>query len=170
MSRRCPLCHGHVEAPVSAAWRFFVAEQPPSQNSFKSGAWPPQHATLKQLRRLMIAKATAYTNLVKRWQKLLRGPAATAGITAAEGEDRRRITFTRLMSSRHRHMDHGNLVGGCKAVVDACVHIDLLVDDSAKHFEGYYHQRRATEGEEPGLLVHVEELVVASPGQPSLPL
>ena len=45
-------------------------------------------------------------------------------------------------SGRERERDYVNLVGGCKAVVDALVSQGLLVDDKPKFLADEYRQER----------------------------
>ena len=51
-------------------------------------------------------------------------------------------------------MDHANLIGGMKGVVDAMARVGLLVDDSPKWFEAEYLQVRSDRS---GLHVRIEE-------------
>jgi hypothetical protein len=54
---------------------------------------------------------------------------------------------TRVYSGRERERDYVNLVGGCKAVVDALVLEGLLVDDAPKFVTDEYKQVRGDRSE-----------------------
>jgi hypothetical protein len=153
---RCPLCGGGPAPAGAARWVIHVDEQPPTQNDFRAGTWPPKTAGAKELRRILYARAAAYSNLIERWRALLLVELKRVRAWSATG--RRRVTFTRLLGPRTQYFDQFNLVGGLKPVVDALVHLQALVDDSPARFEGYVHQRRCEPGERPGLRVELVEL------------
>lgn len=46
----------------------------------------------------------------------------------------------RIVSYRHNTLDEGNLIGGCKSLVDAMRDLGFFVDDSPKHFRDSYGQ------------------------------
>lgn len=144
-------------AAAPQSWTLDIARMPPSQNDFKAGGMPPSSASMKQLWAFIRGRAGAYTKLVREWQALLRAAALDAGVWAAEGP--RAVRFLRLMGSRNKFLDVFNLAGGLKPVVDAMVHIDLLVDDDHRYFRPTLpEQRRAHEGEVPGLRIVITEL------------
>lgn len=67
----------------------------------------------------------------------------------------RRVTITRLFAGRQRELDHDNLTGGAKQLLDAMVREGLLAGDDPSRLEATYHQERAaTEG----VRVLIEEL------------
>ena len=70
-------------------------------------------------------------------------------------DQRRRVTVTRIGP---KLLDHDNLYGGAKTLLDAMRDIGLLVDDSPKHCEPVYFQRVAGNGEAKCTLVRVEVL------------
>lgn len=150
----CPYCGVDQSATLREAWSFHVPHMPPSQNDFKA-AWPPKGATLAKLRQIMIAKAVGYSKLVEAWGARLAEAGHRSGLYSATVK--RRVIFTRILGPRNRLLDQPNFIGGIKPVLDALVNVEGLVDDSAKHFEGYYHQRKQRPGEEPGLGVDIEE-------------
>lgn len=47
-----------------------------------------------------------------------------------------------------RDMDYGNLVGGCKPVLDALVKVGVLYDDAPKWVREHYDQERVPRGRE----------------------
>ena len=62
-----------------------------------------------------------------------------------EATGKRRMRVVRLVGPRGRMYDYGNLVGGCKPLVDELVKAGLLVDDSPQHVVEEYDQERAPE-------------------------
>ena len=153
---RCGLCGGSPAPAGAARWVVHVPEQPPSQNAFKAGLFPPKGATFAQLRKLMLGQAGSYGRLVETWRKLLADKLLAAACWKATG--RRRVVFTRLMGPRNKAFDAFNAVGGMKPICDALVHLEALVDDAPAYFEGFVHQRRAQPGELTGLRIEITEL------------
>ena len=139
------------------SWVLHVPRMPPSQNDFKSGGMPKKGASVRQLWAFIRGRAFAYEKLVQDWRRDLEVVCREAGVWRAEGP--RSIWFTRLMSPRNRMLDVFNLAGGLKPVVDAMVHLDLLVDDDPAHFRPILpDQRRCQPGEVPGLRIVITEL------------
>lgn len=68
--------------------------------------------------------------------------AARTNLQIPKATGARRLLVLRAFSGRERLRDYVNLVGGCKAVIDALVLQDLLVDDSPKWLEDDYRQER----------------------------
>lgn len=58
-------------------------------------------------------------------------------------KERRRVTITRHSPGQ---CDYGNLVGGCKGLLDVLVEVGLLVDDSPEWVEEVYFQAKAPKG------------------------
>jgi hypothetical protein len=54
-------------------------------------------------------------------------------------EDGIKVSFT-IVRFGHHKLDHGNLVGGCKGLVDTMVSLNLLADDSPKWVDEHYSQ------------------------------
>lgn len=79
----------------------------------------------------------AYDRLLAGWRDVFRAAATT--IPKATG--RRRIEITRFIRDKNYRLDRGNLVGGCKPVLDAAVHAGLLLDDREDHLDDHYDQR-----------------------------
>ncbi|MBI4208557.1 MAG: hypothetical protein HY538_02475 [Deltaproteobacteria bacterium] len=49
----------------------------------------------------------------------------------------------RIRSYRKRFLDYDNFVGGCKPLLDALKHLNLIVDDTPDWIEVDYHQEKA---------------------------
>ena len=94
---------------------------PPSQNEIMRRFRTPQ----------------AYDRLLASWRQVF-GAAATI-IPKATG--RRRLEITRFVRDKNYRLDRGNLVGGCKPLLDAAVHAGLLIDDREGHLDDHYDQR-----------------------------
>jgi hypothetical protein len=60
-----------------------------------------------------------------------------ADLPSATGRYRVAVTITRY---GHNTLDHGNLVGGCKGLLDLLVQEGLLVDDAPKWVDDTYLQ------------------------------
>jgi hypothetical protein len=60
--------------------------------------------------------------------------------------DRSTWRIVRRYCGRQREMDHANLVGGCKALVDCLTKCGIIVDDAPKYFDCNYEQWRNEEG------------------------
>lgn len=58
---------------------------------------------------------------------------------------KRRVLITRFYSGRCRDFDKGNLIGGCKPLMDSLVSHGLVFDDSPKWIEAHYFQERSHE-------------------------
>lgn len=54
---------------------------------------------------------------------------------------------TRVYSGRSREFDHGNLVGGCKPLIDVLVSAAVIQDDAPRHFSCAYHQKHGDRNE-----------------------
>lgn len=121
----CRWCGGDADAPITAAWEFLIPRDSPSQNEIAANHGPGRFA-YGQVR-------DEFSILVLAEKMRQRIPRAAA---------RRRVTFTRLYSGRHRRRDRGNLIGGLKPLLDVLVRLELLVDDSEKHVEDHYLQER----------------------------
>ena len=134
----CVKCGHDPAATVVYSWAFHVDRDPPSLNSrlFNSGA-----------------RRWAYKRERDVWCLEFRAARLLKRIGKAKGK--RRVTLTRNYSGRQQHRDADNLAGGMKAVVDALVLEQLLVNDDASHAEIHYAQARTTPA---GLVVLIEEL------------
>lgn len=138
MSAVCESC-GHALAPGGKRWSILLPLEPPSQNdpvSTNRGAARHEYAKLRL-----------------HYQILLQNSRQALGIPVARR--RRRVTLTRLYSKHGRKYDRGNLVGGCKILLDAIVRAGLIVDDREEYVEDHYRQERA---EAPGVRIEIEEI------------
>lgn len=66
--------------------------------------------------------------------------AALAAFKVPKAIGKRRVWLTRIFKPGKRAYDVANLIGGGKHIVDCLVARALLIDDSAKYFEGIYAQ------------------------------
>jgi hypothetical protein len=118
---RCPNC-GYSATPAIATWTLVIDADVPSQNITIK-----RHFAHKTKERSTFA-----------W--LVRAERLRLFIPRAQGK--RRVRFTRHYGGRGQRRDYGNLVGGCKTLLDALVGEGLLVDDDPDHVEDYYHQEQ----------------------------
>lgn len=61
-------------------------------------------------------------------------------------EAKRRVLIVRQYGKRKRAYDYGNLVGGCKPLLDCLKEHSLILDDSPKQLADYYLQERSPDG------------------------
>lgn len=134
---RCRFCGAEPDAAVTRRWEFLLPIRTPSQNDLASNRGGARHRYRRARNEFEL--------------EFLR---AAAGLRIPHAMRRRRVTLTRLFSGRERKFDYGNLVGGCKLVLDAMIRAWLIVDDAPKWLEDHYLQVR---GSESGLLVIIEE-------------
>lgn len=137
---RCPFCGGDPDTPIHGRWEVVLPLEPPSQNELTvkgaKGAWAG--------RRKYTRFRDDYGWLLKSWAQ---------GIPAPAG--RRRVIITRYYSGRGQRYDKGNLIGGCKPLLDAMVLARLLLDDREEDVEDHYGQEPSSE---PGVHIVLEEL------------
>lgn len=135
----CGSC-GQELPSAGKSWEFTLGIAPPSQNvvSGNKGGYAAR-AAYKKFR-------GDYVLLLQAWKNELAIPDA---------EGRRRIHITRLYSGRGKKMDRGNLIGGCKPLLDAMTRVGLIVDDKEEFLEDHYYQRRAKES---GVEINIEEM------------
>jgi len=136
-ARTCGAC-GQALPPALRSWEMFIPIEPPSQNVLATNKGASRHR-YRKLR-------DDYTTMLRGYRRLYRIPEALG---------RRRVFIDRVFNGRGRAYDRGNLVGGCKPLLDALVAVGLLVDDAPTFLEDHYSQRR---GDEPGVVVRLEEL------------
>jgi Holliday junction resolvase RusA-like endonuclease len=101
---------------------------------------PKEPPTQNEIAQNKGGKRFGYKRVREEFTFLVRAAMNKNGVPAATG--RRRMVLTRFYTGRGRARDYGNLVGGCKAVVDSLVNVGLLVDDSEQWVDDYYLQRR----------------------------
>lgn len=80
----------------------------------------------------------AYAKLRNELSQWIMVGMANAGIPKAKR--RRRLTITRFAKSKRHLLDRGNLVGGCKPLLDAATQQGLILDDKEEHLDDIYHQ------------------------------
>lgn len=79
-----------------------------------------------------------YKKLKTELQTILMVEMANNGIPKAKA--RRRLTITRYVRSKRYLLDRGNLVGGCKPLLDAATLQGLIIDDKEEHLDDQYKQ------------------------------
>lgn len=140
----CPTC-GHIAPVVLQSWEAFIEARVESANVTRSNHGAAHHAYRKKRDQWMMRWRVA------RWSE---DGAAVPWRPIGGATVKRHVTFVRNYTGREREMDHANLIGGMKGVVDAMVRVGLLVDDSPKWFEGEYKQIHSDRS---GLHVRIEE-------------
>ncbi len=111
-------------------WTFIVPRALPSMNARIHNAGPTRWK---------------YARERDEWLQWFQVARTTERIPAAVGP--RRLLVERLYAGREQERDFINLVGGCKAPVDALVLAGLLVDDKPSMLVDSYVQARAGKGE-----------------------
>lgn len=76
-------------------------------------------------------------------------------------EDKRRVMITRQYGKGKsgrwkRDYDYGNLVGGCKPLLDAMTELGFIVDDRPSMLSDYYFQERSPTGVD-NIVIIIEE-------------
>lgn len=69
---------------------------------------------------------------------------------------KRRVLITRQWGKGKRAYDYGNMVGGCKPLLDAMTRTNLIVDDRPSMLAEYYFQEKAPSGI-PSLSIVIED-------------
>jgi hypothetical protein len=138
MTAACGYCGADPEAPVARRWAFFLDRQPPSLNArvFNAGA-----------------KRWAYARERDGWVEEVWIARVSHRIAQAKGK--RRVIVVRHYAGREKERDYVNLVGGCKALIDALVLERLLVDDTPAYLEDHYKQLRTQRS---GVEIVIEDL------------
>jgi hypothetical protein len=80
----------------------------------------------------------AYKKLRDRLQQWLMVEMVNQRIAAATGK--RRLVITRFVRSKRYLLDRGNLVGGCKPLLDAAIRQGLIIDDREEWLDDAYEQ------------------------------
>ena len=95
-------------------------------------------------------------NKTKQYTKELKNYGLILKVGKLEIKKKRRLKITRYST---RLLDYGNLVGGCKPLLDAIKLSGLIVDDSPKWIEDKYFQEKCQGGFERTEFI-IEELEV----------
>ena len=119
---------------------FALSLMPPSQN-IVSGNKGGRAAKAKYRK-----SRDDYCILLRAWMNELKIPDATS---------RRRVSITRRYSGRAKRMDRGNMIGGCKPLLDAMTRMGLIVDDREEFLQDHYYQIRSEVNE---VEICIEEL------------
>lgn len=136
----CGSCGQPIPEDFSAFWEFEIPVEPPTQNlvAYNKGGG---RFVYKKYR-----EAFAWHLLAVSRQ--LRIPIAAG---------RRRVFITRLYTGHGQQRDRGNVVGGCKPLLDAMVAVKLLRNDTEDDVIDLYDQERADRA---GARIRIEELAV----------
>ena len=118
-------------------WKFIIDRDPPSLNERLHNAGPTRWK---------------YARLRDEWALLFTVERLRLAIPKATGK--RVVTLQRLYNGRQQERDYGNLVGGCKLVIDAMVKCHLLQDDAPSMLDDTYLQQKSGRK---GLLVTIRE-------------
>lgn len=121
----CCLC-GQPLPRARQTWAIQLGIEPPSQNAI---------AQNKGGRRYLYKRVRdSFEILLIDAKNRQRIPDATS---------KRRVYVVRRYSGRGQERDRGNLIGGCKPLLDAMTRARLIVDDRVECIEDHYAQCRA---------------------------
>lgn len=135
----CGSC-GQELPPAGESWVFALSLVPPSQNVV-SGNKGNRGARAKYKK-----YRDDYQLLLQAWMNELKIPDATG---------RRRVSISRRYAGRSQRRDRGNLIGGCKPLLDAMTLVGLIVDDKEEFLQDHYYQIRADINE---VEIRIEEM------------
>lgn len=141
MGDACPKCGYRAEAVVTARWVLHLDKRLTSANLRTVNAGTSRWRYAKER---------------DQWGWFLKAVARSVQVVPATAHTKRRVTISRLYCGRQREMDADNLMGGCKALIDALVRERVVHDDKAAWLELHVTQWR-TVGEDM-TVVTVEEL------------
>jgi len=127
---KCVACGYDYEAVVTNRYEFAIPVGIPSQTKLGANT-PGRGGGIYRGYRRRFARAIAKADL---------------DIPAAKGF--RRVFITRLWGKGKRAYDWGNLVGGCKPLVDEIVGAGLLVDDRPSACQIFYDQGKSEDGKD----------------------
>ena len=130
----CGTC-GQPLPLAKEAWDIWIPIEPPSQNVVAQNKGGGRH----KYRRIRQEYEMALL-----WKR---------NIPKAKGK--RRVAITRCYSRHGKERDLANIVGGCKALMDALTLTKLIVDDSPKYLEAHYSQER---GKASGVRIVLEDI------------
>jgi hypothetical protein len=115
-------------------WAFFIARRPPSLNEHVQNSGPARWK---------------YKREREAWCAAVRTARDEHAIPKATGP--RWLIVRRQYKGREQERDYINLVGGCKALVDALVLEGLLVDDKPALLVDCYEQERVGKEQQSGV-------------------
>jgi hypothetical protein len=126
------------------SWAFFIARRPPSLNeriqNSRAGNWK-------------------YKREREAWCAAVRSARYEHAIPKATGP--RWLIVRRQYKGREQERDYINLVGGCKALVDALVLEGLLVDDKPSLLVDCYEQERVGKEQQSGVWFELGDVTPA---------
>jgi hypothetical protein len=126
-------------------WAFFIARRPPSLNeriqNNRAGNWK-------------------YKREREAWCAAVRAARDDHAIPKATGP--RWLIVRRQYKGREQERDYINLVGGCKALVDALVLEGLLVDDKPSLLVDCYEQERVGKEQQSGVWFELGDVTAAA--------
>ena len=70
-------------------------------------------------------------------------------------EGRRHLHVMRTFKSERYRLDYDNFVGGCKPLIDACIHHDVILGDEERNATVSYEQLRNTTGDPDWMIIRV---------------
>ena len=139
MTALCGSC-GQELPPAGERWVFALSLMPPSQNIVSGNKGSAKaRSKYRKIR-------GDYVLLLQAWKNELKIPDATSC---------RRVSITRRYSGRSKRMDRGNMIGGCKPLLDAMTRTGLIVDDREEFLQDHYYQIRSDFNE---LEICIEEM------------
>ena len=134
----CGTC-GQSLPPAETFWEMVLELEPPSQNKVASNKGAGRHQ---------------YREIRNRYELMFKLQRNRLKIPRAKG--RRRVFIKRLYSGRGQERDHGNIIGGCKPLLDAMTLAGLLVDDKREFVEDHYSQEKVKDLS--GVYIRIEEM------------
>lgn len=116
-----------------------------SQNAYQRSHWLDRYKLVGRYRRLVGHRLNELLSFdpdaVSLWPRM--PDKRSENTPKRDNPARRRLVITRHSAGE---LDYGNLVGGCKPLVDALVREGLLYDDSPKWLDESYLQAKTTKG------------------------
>jgi len=126
----CRACGFDENASVSEPWTVVLEVSAPSQNQI--------HGNTKR------DTGFKYRAFKNSFRKML---VRNAG-HIPPAKNRRRVWLVRQWALGKRAYDKGNLVGGCKALIDCLREARLLIDDTDQYVEIHYRQEPSPTGKD----------------------
>lgn len=114
---------------------------PPSLNTYKAMHPMAQHRLSRKLWADVCAALLAQGHGTRMRVVEMKGRRAWLTLKSPATEPRRVRIVRRYRSARYE-LDHDNLVGGCKPLVDALVKVGLIADDRREFVAVTYEQER----------------------------